>query len=398
MPLEKWIIFGLFFLFPFQALAQVELLGTGTLPGTMRDLSGLKGTDGSGVPTDRLGGMGSAIDYTGKNNTYILASDRGPGDGASDYRCRVHHMEIIVKPGAREPVSIRLLSTTLLTRMDGKPLKGSRKPGPSRFDPEGIRMGQGGRFFISDEYGPVIAEFSPAGKMIRTLPVPGRFLAERESDIPQGELPPVNNQGRQPNRGMEGLAISPDGSTLYGIMQSPLIQDGAFDEKGKRKGLYCRLLALDARTGSEREFVYYLDDPSLGINEILTAGPDSFLVIERDGLQGLAAKTKRIYCADLVGATEVSGIARLPARGLPSAMIPMGKSLLIDLLDPRFGLAGPSFPEKIEGLAFGPDLPGGKKLLLVTADNDFVAEVPFKVYAFAVPKGILGLPDRTTRK
>jgi len=380
------LISGLVFLLNSPAMAQVELLGTGSLSGSTRDLSGLKGADSLGVPADRLGGMGSAIDHAGKGNTYILASDRGPGDGASDYRCRVHQMEIMVRPGAKDPVSIRLLSTTLLSGINGKPLKGSKKPGQARFDPEGIRMGQGGRFFISDEYGPDVAEFSPEGRMIRKLPVPARFMPEKESDNPQGELPPANNRGRQPNRGMEGLAISADGKTVFGIMQSPLIQDGALDEKGKRKGVYCRLLALDTRTGETREFAYRLEDPSHGINEILAVGPDAFIVIERDGLQGLEARAKRIYWTSLKGATDVSGIERLPSREVTPAIVPMSKRLLIDLLAPRLGLAGPSFPEKIEGLAFGPDLPDGRKLLLVTADNDFVAEVPFRVYAFAVPK------------
>ena len=384
------LISGLVFLLNSPAMAQVELLGTGLLPGNSRDLSGLKGADSLGVPADRLGGMGSAIDHTGKGNTYILASDRGPGDGASDFRCRVHHMEIMVRPGAKDPVSIRLLATTLLSGLNGKPLKGSKKPAQARFDPEGIRMGQGGRFFISDEYGPVVAEFSPEGRMIRKLPVPARFMPEKESDNPQEELPPANNRGRQPNRGMEGLAISADGKTVFGIMQSPLIQDGALDEKGKRNGLYCRLLALDTRTGAAREFAYRLDDPSHGINEILAVGPDAFIVIERDGLQGLEARAKRIYWTSLKSATDVSGIERLTSGEVTPAIIPMGKRLLIDLLAPRLGLAGPSFPEKIEGLAFGPDLPDGRKLLLVTADNDFVAEVPFRVYAFAVPKSFIG--------
>lgn len=369
--------------------AEPDFLGRGALSGSLSDLSNLKGKDASGVPADRLGGMGSAIDYTGQGNTYILASDRGPGDGASDYRCRVHRMEIIVRPGAREPVSIRLLSTTLLSGINGKPLKGSKKPGQARLDPEGIRMGQGGRFFISDEYGPVVAEFSPEGRMLRKLPVPVHFLAEKESENPQGEMPPVNNRGRQPNRGMEGLAISHDGKTLFGIMQSPLLQDGALDEKGKRKGLHCRLLAIDTRTGATREFTYRLEDSSHGINEILAVGPDSFLVIERDGLQGLECRAKRVYWTTLKGATDVSGIERLHSRELTPAIVPMGKRLLIDLLATPLGLAGPGFPEKIEGLAFGPDLPDGRKLLLVTADNDFVAEKPFLVFAFAVSTGSL---------
>ena len=39
------------------------------------------------------------------------------------------------------------------------------------------------------------------------------------------------HSGRQPHRGMEGLAISPNGTKLYGAMQSALIQDGEVNEK-----------------------------------------------------------------------------------------------------------------------------------------------------------------------
>ncbi|MFM7111216.1 MAG: esterase-like activity of phytase family protein [Planctomycetota bacterium] len=364
--------------------AEPEFLGQGSLPGNMSDFSNLKGKDALGVPSNRLGGMGSAIDYTGKGNTYILASDRGPGDGASDYRCRVHRMEIVVRPGAMEQVSIKLLSTTLLSGPGGVPLTGSKKPGPARFDPEGIRVGPAGRFFISDEYGPVVAEFSPNGELLRKFPLPARFLPEKVAESPMGELPPASNRGRQPNRGMEGLAISADGKTLYGIMQSPLIQDGALDPSGKRVGLLCRMAAIDIRSGSSREFAYRLDKASHGVNEILAAGADSFLMIERDGLGGNEAKAKKIFLANTTGATDVSGVDSLPGGNIPAEIKPMKKRILIDLLDPRYRLAGPSFPEKIEGLAFGRDLPDGRKLLLVTADNDFVAEVPFRVYAFAV--------------
>jgi len=63
----------------------------------------------------------------------------------------------------------------------------------------------------------------------------------------------------------------------------------------------------------------------------------------------------------------------------------------LDLLDPAFGLAGSGFPEKIEGLAFGPDLPDGRHLLLVTSDNDFFANQDSKIFAFAIPQE--GLPS-----
>jgi hypothetical protein len=58
--------------------------------------------------------------------------------------------------------------------------------------------------------------------------------------------------------------------------------------------------------------------------------------------------------------------------------------LFIDLLAPEYGLAGEGFPEKIEGLAFGPDLPDGRHVLYVTSDNDLSSTKPTWFYAFAI--------------
>jgi phytase-like protein len=65
--------------------------------------------------------------------------------------------------------------------------------------------------------------------------------------------------------------------------------------------------------------------------------------------------------------------------------VPLSKAVFLNLLDPAFGLAGATFPEKIEGLAWGPDLPNGDHLLLVTSDNDFGATNPSRIFAFGIP-------------
>ena len=62
----------------------------------------------------------------------------------------------------------------------------------------------------------------------------------------------------------------------------------------------------------------------------------------------------------------------------------MSKAFFLDLLDPVFGLAGASFPEKIEGLTFGPGLPDSHHLLIVTNDNDFMPTQPNRFLAFAI--------------
>jgi hypothetical protein len=383
------------------ARADVALVGVGTLPGDARDKSGLKGAAADGTPNDRFGGAGSAIAYTGRGDEYVLASDRGPKDGTVAFAGRMHRMTVRVTPGAKEPVALALTSTTLLTDEAGRPLDGAlaafEADAPEknrRFDAEGVRVGRDGAVYISDEYGPLVCRFDARGKRERCLPVPPKFVAPGPGKTAAEEMKAAS--GRVPNRGMEGLAISPDGATLYGIMQGPLIQDGALNAKGERVGRNCRLLQLDVATGETREFVYPLDDPQYGVSEILAVSDREFLVLERDGLGGKDAKCKKLFRIDLTGATDVSGVERLPAGALPAAVAPVKKEPFLDLLSPKFGIAGDDCPEKFEGLAFGPDLPDGRRLLLVTADNDFVAEKPFRVYAFAVDKA--DLPNFTPQQ
>ena len=373
------------------APAQVTLIGVGTLPGTSTDLSGLTDKLDDGTPHNRLGGLGSAIAYAGTGDRYVLASDRGPKDGTVPFRDRMHTMTITVRPGASPAVEPKLSGTALFTNEDGKPFLGSitARPGRNsagRLDPEGVRVGRTGTVFISDEYGPYVYEFAPDGKRVRTLAVPERFGIANPGTTGDDEFPPGNTSGRQPNRGMEGLAITPDGSKLVGLMQGPLIQDGALNGKNKRVGVNVRILFLDVTTGKpDKELVYKLDDPAFGLSEIVAVNATDFLVIERDGKAGAETRAKKVYRVATAGATDVSGIDALPGGKLPAEITPVTKTLFFDLLDPKFGLEKGEIPEKIEGLAFGPDLPDGRHLLLMTSDNDFVADKPFRVFAFGVP-------------
>jgi hypothetical protein len=386
------------------AAADVTLVGVATLPGDTADLSGLKGKQTNGTPHDRLGGHGSGIAYTGRGDEYVLISDRGPADGATDFACRFHRMTVRVTPGRTPAVTLSLTATTLLTDGDGRQLVGSlaafNHPEAAknlRFDPEAIRVGPKGEVFVSDEYGPLVAEFDAKGRRGKLLPVPARFQTARPGKLPADEMPPKATSGRQPNRGMEGLAVSPDGTRLLGAMQSPLLQDGGgVNAKGERQGRNCRLLEIDRRTGKTREFVYPLDDPANGVNEILAVNDRVFLVLERDGRAGKEAGFKRVFRIDLTAATDVSGTDRLPAGDLPDGITPVKKTAFLDLLDPAHGIAGSDCPEKFEGLAFGPDLPDGRRLLLVTADNDFIPTAPFRLYAFAVePAAVSGYSPQT---
>jgi len=172
-------------------------------------------------------------------------------------------------------------------------------------------------------------------------------------------------------------------------MQNALIQDGALNSAGSRRGVYSRILKVDVASGSTWEYAYQLTSgQDNGVNDILAINDHEFLVIERDSRIGTAAVTKQIYRIDLTGATDISTRGTTSSNGLPQTadpnIVPAKKTLFIDLLAPAYGLAGATFPEKVEGLAWGPDLADGNHVLLVTTDNDLVAANPTRIWAFAV--------------
>jgi hypothetical protein len=381
--------------------ADVTVIGQTRVPGDSTDKSGLTGRyeagPGESIPADQLGAFGSAIDYTGAGDRYVCVNDRGFGDGTSRSVDRMHEVEIRVD-SARRAVEFRLVLTTLLVDEAGRRLVGLSSAfgaAPSdnlRFDPEGLRLGRDGSVYISDEYGPFLARFGRDGKRKALLPAPAKFVVASPAADGDAESA-ANPTGRATNRGMEGLAITPDGKTLVGAMQSALLQDGG------RDGVNARLLALDLADGATREYVYRLESNKTGVSEILAVDATRFLVLERDGKAGVEANVKRLYLVDLADATDVSNIGTtasngLPSRGLPAGVKAVAKRPFVDFLDQRLGLAGPDFPAKLEGMTFGPDLPDGRRLLIVTSDNDLKRDDPTVVFALAVDPSDLARPSR----
>jgi len=388
-------------------ISPIRLLGVGAIAGDAHDLSGLnqtlvptEGTSSDVIPegrtfsNDMLGGI-SAIAWTGTEDIYWMLPDRGPLDGAVDWTCRVQKVRVTVNLNGGSGIETELLETVLLRDQRGIPFTGfasayeKTENRTGRFDPEGIRVGKGGNFFVSDEYGPRVIEFTSGGQFVQELQIPARFLVSNP-DVSKITENPKNETGRATNRGMEGLAISEDGKKLFGLMQSPLLQDSfraTMDQKPA--GLNCRLPSFDAQSEFGREFVYHLDSESNKLNELLSCGPHKFVVIERDGLAGEQAEFKKLMLISKEFASDVSSVAQLPREELPDEIKPVAKTVLVDLLDERWGLSGEKMPEKIEGLAFGPDLDDQHRLLLVASDNDFVPDQETVIYAFAVANRLL---------
>lgn len=378
---------------------QVELVGVKRIDGDATDLSGLTDTLVQNCPHNRLGGFGSAITWVAGDRFLVLA-DRGPGDGAAWYQCRFHEVSIKIEPGAEKSIKFKLERAVMLTDERDRPFYGvasAIKPGgptdgsrDQRLDPEGIAASPDGTIYISDEYGPHILAFNKDGKLQRRLPVPAMFIATVRNADEVMEGPPYCTSGRQANRGFEGLTLMPDGR-LVALLQSPLLQDSPFDELNERAGRLARSLVIDP-TGKAppSQWVYPMSAPTMSLNEILFVDQNLYLAIERDGKEGVQARRKWITLVDTSPAGDVSAVSSLQATEMPKGLAAAKISKLIDLLDPRFGLAGQTMPAKIEGLAFVPlnpswGWPAADRLLLVLTDNDFKANEDTRIWAFRIP-------------
>ena len=410
------------------AQAQVTLLAIGSLTqsraGSYADLSGLRGTLENGAPTNLLGGLGSGFAYA-SGNTFLGLPDRGPNaisyDSAVDdtvtYIPRFHTITMDLKPntsGAGLPFTLTptLRNTTLLWSLtplvygtgdglgvgSGVPpqnnfflhffsgrsdnfdtTQNSGNPRDARLDTEGIRVSNDGlSVFISDEYGPYVYQFDRlTGLRIRAFKLPDSLFSPILRPVGADEIS-LNTTGRTANKGMEGLAITPDGKTLVGVMQAALIQDNL---QGGAASKLLHLVTIDIRTGQTHEYAYSLTTGS-GVSEILAINQHEFLLDERDGKgrgdNGSKAKVKQIFKIDLAGAVDITGM-----DGLTAATHAVPKTLFLDavslLTAPPLSLDPTLIPSKIEGIAFGPDVWNGTtKLhtLWVANDNDFLSTVP----------------------
>lgn len=401
----------------------IDLIAIGKMPGTLADHSGQSAPLENGVRGDLLGGIGSGLAWAG-GTTFLALPDRGPNavawnpavDDTSSYVPRFHTLQLDLQPVADASTGLpftltpSLLGTTLLYSHPplnyGGSIAGYRAEpaanvpsrhyfsgrsdnfGPAttsgdtrdaRFDPEGIRVSANGRFvYISDEYGPYLYQFDRStGARVRAIRLPAKLAVAQKSARGAAEIS-GNTAGRVANKGMEGLAISPDGTTLFGFVQSPLIEDGGDGGRANR------IVSVDLETEAVHEYAYdnYLADKAKAYNssEVLALNGHELLVLERDG-KGLGddskAVVKRVYKIDLTGATDVSGLSGAAAL-LPNAV---GKTLFLDIVAKltAAGIPVERIPAKLEGMAFGEDVVVDgvvKHTLYIGNDNDFLATTP----------------------
>lgn len=418
------------------AQAQIDLIAIGQVSGEYQDMA-IKTTSllENGVAGNMLGGVGSGLAYAGRN-TFLALPDRGPNatpynslvDDTTSFipRFQTFSLSLAKNPGYDSLtvgslpyiLSPFLTDTTLLSSktrlvygLNGAPslnkkekfyfsgrsdnfdaTQSSTNPQNGRLDPEGMRVSNDGKsVFITDEYGPYVYQFDRnSGKRLKIFTLPVYFAATKPAAEEAIEIP-NNNVGRISNKGMEALAITPDGSTLVGMMQQNLAQD-------KKK--FLRIITIDIATGGTHEYVYKLDNGS-SVSDILAINAHEFLVDERDGKglgDGSSAVVKKLYKIDLTGATDVSGVTALTDENL-SGFTLVQKQEFLDVLASlnSHGITADHVPAKLEGVAFGPDMVingVNKHTLFIANDNDFLPTVddinnPNQFFVFSIDESDL---------
>jgi hypothetical protein len=373
--------------------------------------------------------------------------DRGRNDPEHnvffDYRGRLHRFRFTMTlpsavdgagPG-KGAVSLVVDGGRELRDFDGKPFtgaepaKGVRKehgivlPSPEKgigagkisLDAESLQFTRDGGFYIGDEYAANVYRFDAQGKLTGII-VPPKAVrpldAQGQPDFTSLK-PPAS--GRRNNQGVEGMALSPDGTRLFVVLQSALVQDSAPGDASGRT--LTRVLVYDVSHSAVPKapvghYVVRLpsyDDRGDGgapnrtaaQSEIRVLDDHRFLMLARDGSGygadgGKPIVFKSVLLVDTTGASNLAGTTY--ETGTASVLGKDGAlradihavtwKSFINLLDPmdlaRFGLGiheGESgkaqISEKWEAMDLVPALDPSHPddwFLLVGNDNDFIAK------------------------
>ncbi|KAK0649984.1 esterase-like activity of phytase-domain-containing protein [Cercophora newfieldiana] len=216
---------------------------------------------------------------------------------------------------------------------------GGPGPGGKRLclDAEGLVVEDDGSFWISDEYGPLLYKFSPRGRMVAAISPPDALLPIRSKDLSfNSNTPPIYDKeqvpkpadpdhGRQNNQGFEGLSISPDGKTLWVMLQSAARQEGGASASKRRMTRFLKYglkKKRDGRVETKYEAEYVVPLPTFtdadnatrvgAQSEIHYVSDTQFLVIARDSSVGRGTKDplsryRHVDVVDISGATNIKG-------------------------------------------------------------------------------------------
>ena len=310
-----------------------------------------------------VGGL-SGLDYDREKGIFYAISD----DRSDHHPARYYTLKLPITAdavGAPE-----LLSVTTLQTPEGKPYPNRKtvQTGGEVPDPESIRLRVATNTLYWTSEGdaargkaPFIRETRLDGSYASQIPLPAMFAFD-----------PTKKTGVRDNLGLEGLAFSPSGDTLWAAMEGPLIQDGAPPSVGSTGGAI-RFTQFATHSGQPFRQIAYIADaipkgPLIpgtpadnGVSEIWMASEEGMLVLERSYAFSVG-NSIRLYWIDTEDCDDVIAMPKLE----PGKFKPAAKALLLD-----FASAGLPRLDNLEGMTRGPTLPNGNPTLVFASDDNF---------------------------
>lgn len=333
-------------------------------------------------------GSGATAHPTRKGEFYVI-TDRGPNTAylsgvkflVPNFTPTIMHFKINAEG------NIEVIKYIKLKNPSGQPISGRPNPvgmgstGETAYDvagnvlptdnygldSESIVAAADGTFWVSDEYGPHIVHYNADGVELERISPIGVNTGPRK-------LPAVLAK-RRPNRGMEGMCMTPDGKMLVGTMQSTMYVPS---KALATNTTLTRIVTFDLATGQTKQYLYKQNGGgSDSVCDITAVSNTEFLVIERDGNFGSQGGTKKVYRINLTGASDVSGSDLTAVDGLKinnktleqstwdeintAGLKPVSKTLAVDLVA-KIGYEH----DKFEGIVYL-----GNNKLAVFNDDDF---------------------------
>lgn len=305
-----------------------------------------------------LGGIGSDLFPTGRAGEYWMVTDRGPNgrievDGEKRRTFPTPDFTPTILRVRADGDDLTVLRTIPLRDRSGDPITGlpnqqgrdeapytwdaTRPLGydPNGLDTEGLVRAADGTFWLTEEYSPSLVHVAADGRILaRYVP---RGLGLTGAGYPVHEVLPRTLLDRTVNRGLESLAVSPDGRRLFLAMQSPIGDETSRDDV---------VLAFDPLTRRVvGEYVYRFDD--VDDFDPGAEGDQSEMKVS-----GLVALDRHRLLVD----ERTDDVAKLYVADLRKGT----KRLALDLG------SVPGVPEKIEGIAVL-----DRRTVAIANDNDF---------------------------
>ena len=276
LPRALWFAFFSFFIAQ-PVVAQNKVIATHTFPEiAIREFQKSPVT----VANDHkvlLGSVGSDL-WHGPSDAadeFWMITDRGPNrqiavDGKNRRTFWVPEFNPTILKVKLEGKSVRVIDAVPIVGQSGKPVTGlpnlrdiDETPynysaqeilplNPNGLDTEGLVRTRAGNFWITDEYSPSLVHLDQSGKVSKRYVPEGVKL--EGTDYPVAQALPAIYGKRKINRGFEGLALSADETTLYLVLQSPLLNP---DRKTGDASRNTRVLVFDiASEKVTAEYVY----------------------------------------------------------------------------------------------------------------------------------------------